>query len=77
MLESAKQPTKVSNGTVAFERERVICGFREFDFRGDGEKIFPYHSPAWLNRSWCVSIDPGGIHIPIYLLPGGGEGDTW
>ena len=36
--------------TVAFERERererVICGFREFDFRGDGEKIFPYHSPA-------------------------------
>ena len=32
--------------TVAFKRERVICGFREFDFRGDGEKIFPYHSPA-------------------------------
>ena len=56
-------------------REKVICVIREFDFRGDGEKICPYHSPC-LTESiiMCIYIYTGAIHIPIYLLRGrGGE----
>ena len=32
-------------------REKGICVFREFDFRGDGEKICYITAPVWLNRS--------------------------
>ena len=41
-------------------REKVICVIREFDFRGDGEKICPYHSP------WACLTD--SIIMCVYML---------
>ena len=59
---------------VAFERERVICVIREFDFRSDGEKICPYHSPC-MTESIIVCVYTLGCNSQSHLSsPGGGGG---
>ena len=60
---------------VAFEGERVICVIREFDFRSDGEKICPYHSPC-LTESIIVCVYTLGCNSKSQLSsPGGGGGE--
>ena len=55
-------------------REKAICVIREFDFRGDGEKICPYHSPC-LTESiiMCIYVLCDS-HSHLSCREGGGGG---
>ena len=68
----SRTKNKVSNGLWSiWERKLyVLSGNSTSEVTEKRSAHIPAPWPVWLNRSSCVSIYSGAIHIPIYLLRG-------
>ena len=69
---------KISNGSWSiWERKLyVLSGNSTSEVTEKRSAHITAPGPVWLNRSSCVSICSGTIHIPIYLHRGRGWGNT-
>ena len=57
-------------------REKVICVIREFDFRGDGEKICPYHNPYVCLTESIIMCLYTRVQFTFPSICSGGDGET-